>query len=869
MKDGIFTYEPLWGEWYIDDKVGEGSYGKVYHVHKLENGQRVEAAVKYISIPKDAEDKKSMIANEDAGDDASFKAICDDKANFYSNEINLMAALAGQKNIVGYEDHIKTEKKGEIGWDIIIRMEILTPLVEYIEKNGFTERDAVNLGRDICSALDACHRRNIIHRDVKLDNIFVDKDGNFKLGDFGVSRAFAENKTTQATIAGTVEYMAPEMLLNKKYNSAVDVYSLGVVLYKLLNEKRGLFLTADGTVKKMADKELAEQKRLQGTEELPKPKFGSDRLFAVVKRACAFAPADRYADLTEMRSDLEAAMADAGEGLVLSKSNASRKFDWKPFPSPVFDDEPTFDEHIHPKKKAGGILPVVIGAAAAALLAGVLILGPFGNAGKGRQPRGEAPVSYVDEELPAGEESEQAEPVKLERISLPSALSVVEGDETVISVVTFPKEADEKLIYASSDENVVTVDEDGHITAVAAGEAQITVSGETGNVSGLMTVTVVREKVPVEEIRKRPAEDGTEITEYPLYVGSIFDLSGAYEIVPENATWEEILYTSDSEAVSVAENGVVTGVVPGEAVVTVSVDGKTCRLPFTVIAVTVPVEDIVLKEQNVNMTVGATRMIEYTVVPENATITETPEYISSNPKIVLVNSDGTCTAKSAGSAKITVRLGELSKEISVTVKKQETQHKHSYGAVQTEATHPHRQFKVCKTCGSVSIVQDSSYLASCQTCNPPPAHVHTYGVTQTEAAHPHRQFSVCTGCGDVKVVSGSSYSAACQTCNVHVHSFGTIQTEATHPHRQFRTCSCGETQLVGSSSYLASCPKCNPDVCKHQFGQVVLNPTHPHPSVDTCTICGYQRVFRAENYDHNCTICNPPPKETPGPWPWE
>lgn len=99
-----------------------------------------------------------------------------------------MSKLRGNSNIVSYEDHNVIEKQdGEFGWDIFIRMELLTPIVQYFTDNAPTQQDIIKLGIDICKALEVCGKYNIIHRDIKPSNIFVSDVGEFKLGDFGVA----------------------------------------------------------------------------------------------------------------------------------------------------------------------------------------------------------------------------------------------------------------------------------------------------------------------------------------------------------------------------------------------------------------------------------------------------------------------------------------------------------------------------------------------------------------------------------------------------------------------------------------------------------------------------------------------------------
>ena len=151
-----------------------------------------------------------------------------------------------------------------IGWDILIRMELLTPITSYMKTNkSFTRREIIRLGIDLCRALEVCQRYNIIHRDIKPANIFLSETEDFKLGDFGVAR-IASASTGASTRAGTVNYMAPEVFRGEKYTSNVDTYSLGLVMYQLLNANRMPLYPPYPQPMSPAQRERAQAQRLSG-----------------------------------------------------------------------------------------------------------------------------------------------------------------------------------------------------------------------------------------------------------------------------------------------------------------------------------------------------------------------------------------------------------------------------------------------------------------------------------------------------------------------------------------------------------------------------------------------------------------------------
>ena len=215
-----------------------------------------------------------------------------------------MQSLKGIQNIVGVEDFRVLEKVGEIGWDIYIRMELLTPFNTYVNDKKLSEADVIKLGIDICTALEICSKRNIIHRDIKPENIFVNDYGFYKLGDFGIARKM-ENMTGGFSQKGTFNYMAPEVAVSTNYDSRVDIYSLGIVLYRLMNRNRLPFLDSDKQLLNPNDRRVAVERRMNG-EKLPAPCEASPAMRNLILRACAYDPNQRFTTASEMKKALEA-----------------------------------------------------------------------------------------------------------------------------------------------------------------------------------------------------------------------------------------------------------------------------------------------------------------------------------------------------------------------------------------------------------------------------------------------------------------------------------------------------------------------------------------------------------------------------------
>ncbi len=316
----IKKYEPLWGSWYVEDKVGEGSYGAVYRVVRKSRNKAYRAAVKLISIPKTdaeirAQKRKKMT-------DAAIQSLYEKKVDRLEQEIMLMAEMQGASNIVTIQDfmirpHVDKDGNETIGYDVLIRMEYLQNLEEYLIDHQPDVREVITMGINLCKALEHCEKKRIIHRDIKPENIFRNEFGEYKIGDFGISRQM--DHTSKATSAGTPLYMAPEIMFYQPYNHTVDIYAVGLMMYQILNHNRLPFMPDYPEEIWPEDSEVAVQERLQGTP-FPRLKGIPENLEKIIIKATAFHKEDRYINATEMRWNLENALRELDEGKPVDRA---------------------------------------------------------------------------------------------------------------------------------------------------------------------------------------------------------------------------------------------------------------------------------------------------------------------------------------------------------------------------------------------------------------------------------------------------------------------------------------------------------------------------------------------------------------------
>lgn len=282
----------------VDEKIGSGAFGTVYKVSKSNVSGTYTRALKHITIPT----KKQYIdvLNSMGGDHSKADNYFAEVLKRVTGEIQIISQLSetGCKNIVRYYENDIVETPPPKTYDIYILMEYLTPFDDFVFSNELKVSDVIKLGKDILAALVSCHYQNIIHRDIKDDNIFIGADNTYKLGDFGVSKLLNDRSRAES-MKGTPNYIAPEVYLGKeKYDNTVDLYSLGIVLYRLLNKLRFPFLPDYPNSYNSNDEEQAFERRMKG--EIPnlpinaENELGQVILKAISNRKDRFNSADEF-----------------------------------------------------------------------------------------------------------------------------------------------------------------------------------------------------------------------------------------------------------------------------------------------------------------------------------------------------------------------------------------------------------------------------------------------------------------------------------------------------------------------------------------------------------------------------------------------
>ena len=275
---------------------------------------------------------------------------------------------------------------------------------------------------------------------------------------------------------------------------------------------------------------------------------------------------------------------------------------------------------------------------AALLVAAVLLLAGFWSCGKEDIPEPIPPAVAVTG-------------VTLDKTSV----SLLVGDSQTLTATVAPKDAANKKVSWKSDKpEIATVDADGKVTAVAAGEATITVTTQDQGKTATCKVTVSNKEISVTEVTLNKSET-------TILVGGNETLTAT--VLPENATNQKVTWKSDKpEIATVDAAGKVTGVKAGEATITVTTDdgGKTATCKVTVSDKEVNVTGVTLNKTALTLNIGASETLTATVAPANAT-NQKVTWKSSDAAVATVDANGKVTAVKAGEATITVTTDDGAK----------------------------------------------------------------------------------------------------------------------------------------------------------------------------------------------------------------
>ena len=262
MEEILKQQEPFWGEWHLEKFIGSGICGDVWKIKKGED--RAALKVTSFSIGESQYDRISY----EGMNDENFQYYMDDLYQSSLKEYSFMKELSENSHIVRvYEQGKFSIEPSSKGWMMVYRMDLLEPFDVHLRNTLLTIPEVIKIGIHICRALDVCREHHILHRDIAPGNFFYCLfTDSYLLGDFGMA-AKVNDILSVPEKAGT--YAPPEVYLKNQYSFQSDLYQLGVILYRMLNDFRIPFLPIYPICYTQKDRSIALFRRYQG--EIPPP----------------------------------------------------------------------------------------------------------------------------------------------------------------------------------------------------------------------------------------------------------------------------------------------------------------------------------------------------------------------------------------------------------------------------------------------------------------------------------------------------------------------------------------------------------------------------------------------------------------------
>lgn len=252
----------------------------------------VKLFVKRISVPEATQSTDALLLAGVIEDRSHVSEYYLNIINNYRKELAVFSQLSKSDYICGFLRYQVAEREDMAGYDLYLLSRRRETLPEYLKAHDLTKKQAAALGIDLCRALLALREAGYVHQHLKPGDIFVE-GGHFCIGDLGLAAIEGLENCTLPSRSMSI-YTPPELCVSTgKLNATIDIYAVGMILYTIYNGGHLPFEDSETSAYQ------ADRRRLHG-EDLPAAVYADYEMDAIIRKACAYHPEDRYRDPSEL-----------------------------------------------------------------------------------------------------------------------------------------------------------------------------------------------------------------------------------------------------------------------------------------------------------------------------------------------------------------------------------------------------------------------------------------------------------------------------------------------------------------------------------------------------------------------------------------
>lgn len=273
---------PLLNNMTVGKKIGQGPNGETYLVTNRMDGKKL--TLKHISIPLSDSQTKALIYAGAVADEREAQKYYATTVKELKGELLLLNSIQNSGNLQKFRGYQIDQKFTGAGFDVYLISDYNKSLPTILKEGNITKLQAVNLGIDLCSALEQLRSAELIHKDVRPENVFMDENNRFLLGDLGIV-PLADLKYSTMPDNLITDYSAPEVRsTDSTLSPSMDIYAVGMILYHVFH--------GDKAPVRKADVELAA------------PQYADMALTEIILKACSYDANQRYQSPSDMKQAL-------------------------------------------------------------------------------------------------------------------------------------------------------------------------------------------------------------------------------------------------------------------------------------------------------------------------------------------------------------------------------------------------------------------------------------------------------------------------------------------------------------------------------------------------------------------------------------